>query len=181
MKTYYIFFEWKIKSINNADLFSQPSMLSFTKGANNSDHDCFFWVCSVKSPLSFGHYPTQAVDLLCDGMFCVGSSADSLCNVSLYFPAVGFDREPHRRGSFLVTERLYCKYQKFIYLTDEHGLCTRLSVELLFIDPVWPLSCMSNVQRNIIRLWTVYFLYGKWVYRDPSHDCKALWVYNNTQ
>ncbi len=69
-------------------------------------------------------------------MFCVGSSADSLCNVSLYFPAVGFDRELHRRGSFLVTERLYCKYQKFIYLTDEHGLCTRISVELLFIDPV---------------------------------------------
>lgn len=55
---------------------------------------------SVKSPLSFGHYPTQAVDLLCAGMFCVGSSADSLCNVSLYFPVVGFDRELHRRGSF---------------------------------------------------------------------------------
>lgn len=55
---------------------------------------------SVKSPLLFGIYPTQAVDLLCAGMFCVGSSADSLCNVSLYFPAVGFDRELHRLRSF---------------------------------------------------------------------------------
>lgn len=57
-----------------------------------------FLVYSV--PLLFGVYPTQAVDLLCAGMFCVGSSADSLCNVSLYFPAVGFGRELHRWRSF---------------------------------------------------------------------------------
>lgn len=128
----------------------------------------FFWVCfsdSVKSPLSFGDCPTQAVDLLCAGMFCVGSTTDSLCNVSLYFPAVGFDHELHRRGSFWVTERLYCKYWKFIYLPDEHGLCTRLSVEMQFIDPVWPLSCMSNVQHNIMSLWLwmVFVLYAVWV------------------
>ncbi len=30
------FFEWKIKRINNADLFSQPPLLIFTKGANIS-------------------------------------------------------------------------------------------------------------------------------------------------
>ncbi len=30
------FFEWKIKIINNADLFSQPPLLTFTKSANIS-------------------------------------------------------------------------------------------------------------------------------------------------
>ncbi len=30
------FFEWKIKKINNADLFSQPPLLIFTKGVNIS-------------------------------------------------------------------------------------------------------------------------------------------------
>ncbi len=28
-------FEWKIKRINNADLFSQPSLVIYTKGMNN--------------------------------------------------------------------------------------------------------------------------------------------------
>ncbi len=31
-----ICFEWKIESINDADLFSQPPLLIFTKGANIS-------------------------------------------------------------------------------------------------------------------------------------------------
>ncbi len=31
-----------IKRINNAGLFSEPSLIIFTKGANNSDHDCIF-------------------------------------------------------------------------------------------------------------------------------------------
>ncbi len=30
----------KIKSINNADFFPQPSSIIFTKGTNNSDHVC---------------------------------------------------------------------------------------------------------------------------------------------
>ncbi len=34
------FFEWKIKRINNADLFSQPPLLIFTKGANISGGHC---------------------------------------------------------------------------------------------------------------------------------------------
>ncbi len=31
-----------IKRINNADLFSQPSLTIFTKGTNNSDH-VYMW------------------------------------------------------------------------------------------------------------------------------------------
>ncbi len=34
------FFEWKIKRINNADLFSQPPLLIFIKGANISGGHC---------------------------------------------------------------------------------------------------------------------------------------------
>ncbi len=34
------FFEWKIKRINNADLFSQPPLFIFTKGANISGGHC---------------------------------------------------------------------------------------------------------------------------------------------
>ncbi len=36
------FFEWKIKRINNADLFSQPPLLIFIKGANISGGHCMF-------------------------------------------------------------------------------------------------------------------------------------------
>ncbi len=36
------FFEWKIKRINNADLFSQPPLLIFTKGANISGGHCIY-------------------------------------------------------------------------------------------------------------------------------------------
>ncbi len=36
----WIFFEWKIKRINNADLFSQPPLLIFTNGANISGGHC---------------------------------------------------------------------------------------------------------------------------------------------
>ncbi len=35
-----IFVIKKIKGINNAGLFSEASLIIFTKGANNSDHDC---------------------------------------------------------------------------------------------------------------------------------------------
>ncbi len=34
------FFKIKIKRINNAHLFPQPSLIIFTKGTNNSDHVC---------------------------------------------------------------------------------------------------------------------------------------------
>ncbi len=34
------FFEWKIKRINNADLFSQPPLFIFIKGANISGGHC---------------------------------------------------------------------------------------------------------------------------------------------
>ncbi len=34
------FIEWKIKRINNADLFSQPPLLIFIKGANISGGHC---------------------------------------------------------------------------------------------------------------------------------------------
>ncbi len=37
-----IFFKYNIKRINNAGLFSEPSLIIFTKGANNSDHDCIY-------------------------------------------------------------------------------------------------------------------------------------------
>ncbi len=39
------FFEWKIKRINNADLFSQPPLVIFTKGANISGGHCIigYW------------------------------------------------------------------------------------------------------------------------------------------
>ncbi len=36
------FFEWKIKRINNADLFSQPPLLIFIKGANISGGHCTY-------------------------------------------------------------------------------------------------------------------------------------------
>ncbi len=36
------FFEWKIKRINNADLFSQTPFLTFIKGANISGGHCRF-------------------------------------------------------------------------------------------------------------------------------------------
>ncbi len=36
------FFEWKIKRINNADLFSQPPLLIFTKGANINGGHCIY-------------------------------------------------------------------------------------------------------------------------------------------
>ncbi len=32
----------EIKWINNADLFSQPSLIKFTKGMNNFEHNCMF-------------------------------------------------------------------------------------------------------------------------------------------
>lgn len=50
---------------------------------------------TARSPLLLGDCPAHAGHLLCVGMFCVGSTADSLCNVSLYFPVVDFDREVH--------------------------------------------------------------------------------------
>ncbi len=36
------FFEWKIKRINNADLFSQLPLLIFIKGANISGGHCIY-------------------------------------------------------------------------------------------------------------------------------------------
>lgn len=85
------------KSVEKIFSFMPPSPFIQKK---NTAHIVFL-VYSV--PLLFGVYPTQAVDLLCTGMFCVGSSADSLCNASLHFPAVGFDRELHRWRSFWLT------------------------------------------------------------------------------
>ncbi len=41
------FFEWKIKKINDADLFSQPPLLIFTKGANISGRHCKIEVCTI--------------------------------------------------------------------------------------------------------------------------------------
>ncbi len=39
---FFEFFEWKIKRINNADLFSQPPLVIFTKGANISGGHCMY-------------------------------------------------------------------------------------------------------------------------------------------
>ncbi len=36
--------KYKIKMINNAGLFSEPSLIIFTKGANNSDH---VWIYNI--------------------------------------------------------------------------------------------------------------------------------------
>ncbi len=38
------FFEWKIKRINNADVFSQPPLVIFTKGANISGGRCIYLI-----------------------------------------------------------------------------------------------------------------------------------------
>ncbi len=47
-----IFFEWKIKRINNADLFSQPPLLIFTKGANISGGHCISVLIGVVQNMS---------------------------------------------------------------------------------------------------------------------------------
>ncbi len=48
------FFEWKIKRINNADLFSQPPLLIFIKGANISGGDCICrWTLTGPKQLGF--------------------------------------------------------------------------------------------------------------------------------
>ncbi len=46
------FFEWKIKRINDADLFSQPPLVIFTKGANISGGHCIYIVTSVRYLIS---------------------------------------------------------------------------------------------------------------------------------
>ncbi len=51
------FFEWKIKRINNVDLFSQPPLLIFIKGANISGGHCIYktkWVLFGLVKLIFG-------------------------------------------------------------------------------------------------------------------------------
>ncbi len=47
-------FEWKLKRINNADLFSQPPLLMFTKSANISWGHCISEVGS--NELHLIHY-----------------------------------------------------------------------------------------------------------------------------
>ncbi len=47
------FFEWKIKRINNADLFSQPPLLIFIKGANISGGHCMLKIWDLKSKMNF--------------------------------------------------------------------------------------------------------------------------------
>ncbi len=42
------FFEWKIKRINNADLFSQTPFLTFIKGANISGGHCIYYYIKYK-------------------------------------------------------------------------------------------------------------------------------------
>ncbi len=46
------FFEWKIKRINNADLFSQPPLLILTTGANISGVHCKGTTFTTKYPTS---------------------------------------------------------------------------------------------------------------------------------
>ncbi len=54
-------FEWKIKKINNEDLFSQPPLLIFTKGVNISGGHCTYtYVDASLATVSIGRY-TQAV------------------------------------------------------------------------------------------------------------------------
>ncbi len=58
------FFEWKIKRINNADLFSQTPFLTFIKGANISGGHCIYltqssysnqiWMCILRNELRSG-------------------------------------------------------------------------------------------------------------------------------
>ncbi len=64
------FFEWKIKRINNADLFSQPPLLIFIKGANISGGHCKTLPDSCSSVLNkmecfsvptTGHFTFQSV------------------------------------------------------------------------------------------------------------------------
>ncbi len=52
------FFEWKIKRINNADLFSQPPLVIFTKGANISGGHCM--MLDSNYPLQPPCYPLSA-------------------------------------------------------------------------------------------------------------------------
>ncbi len=52
----YIFVNF-FNRINNADLFLQPSLLIFTKGANNSDHDCIYTILpKVLAPLLMNRF-----------------------------------------------------------------------------------------------------------------------------
>ncbi len=51
-----IFFEWKIKRINNADLFSQPPLLIFTKGANISGGHCIYTCVCVCTPHTYNDF-----------------------------------------------------------------------------------------------------------------------------
>ncbi len=46
-----IFVIKKIKRINNADTFSQPSLIIFTKGADIFGHNCSCSLCSPAIPL----------------------------------------------------------------------------------------------------------------------------------
>ncbi len=50
------FFEWKIKRINNADLFSQPPLVIFTKGANISGGHCICMYVCVCVFVCIGYY-----------------------------------------------------------------------------------------------------------------------------
>ncbi len=49
------FFEWKIKMINNPDLFSQPLLLMFTKGANISGGHCIYIYIYTAGKISIEH------------------------------------------------------------------------------------------------------------------------------
>ncbi len=49
------FLNKKIKKINNADKFSQPSLIIFTKGSNNYDHDCMYVYIYIYIYIRGGH------------------------------------------------------------------------------------------------------------------------------
>ncbi len=58
------FIEWKIKRINNADLFSQPPLLIFIKGANISGGHCMKFKQNDCIVFAWAYSPTViAVDL----------------------------------------------------------------------------------------------------------------------
>ncbi len=88
------FFEWKIKRINNADLFSQPPLLIFIKGANISGGHCIYiyiyiYICMKSSfaKTDKRHFKKKLAD--CRALFSTYSAIwtlNTFCQKSWYCP-----------------------------------------------------------------------------------------------
>ncbi len=89
------FFEWKIKRINNADLFSQTPFLTFIKGANISGGHCR---CAIWSKLSFESH----VSSICKTAFL------HLKNISKLRPMLSMSNAETLIHLFMTSRLDYC-------------------------------------------------------------------------